>query len=44
LRDALRPVFPDIDPGIVALGPVVGTYSGPDAVGVACLGGIARAA
>jgi len=42
LRDALRPVFPDIDPGIVALGPVVGTYSGPNAVGVACLRNLGR--
>jgi len=42
LRDALHPVIPNIRPEIVALGPVVGTYSGPNAVGVACLGDAGR--
>ncbi len=42
LREALRPAFPDIDPRIVGLGPTVGTYAGPDAVAVACLGDIGR--
>ena len=31
LRDALHPMVPNIRPEIVALGPVVGTYSGPNA-------------
>jgi len=42
LREALRPAFPDIDPRIVGLGPTVGTYAGPDAVAVACLGEIGQ--
>ncbi len=38
MRERLRDVFPLLDAQIVELGPVVGTYSGPDAVGVACMG------
>jgi DegV family protein with EDD domain len=38
VRERLRDVFPVLDAQIVELGPVVGTYSGPDAVGVALMG------
>lgn len=37
LRERLQAIVPSPDPLIVDLGPVVGAYSGPDAVGVACM-------
>jgi len=37
LRDRVQAVVPVLDPDIIDLGPVVGTYSGPEAVGVACM-------
>ena len=40
LRERVRAVVPDLDADIVDLGPVVGTYSGPNAVGVACMAAV----
>jgi DegV family protein with EDD domain len=38
VRERLELAYPQLDARIVELGPVVGTYSGPAAVGIACLG------
>ncbi len=42
LRERVRGVVPRLNPDIVDLGPVVGTYSGPDAVGIAYMRAASR--